>query len=40
MAAYVIYECEVLDPERYEDYKRKAAVCIAAAGGRYIVARR
>jgi uncharacterized protein (DUF1330 family) len=37
VAAYVIYECEVLDPERYEDYKTKAAACIAAAGGRYIV---
>lgn len=37
MAAYVIYEGEVLDPERYEDYKPKAAASIVAAGGRYLV---
>ncbi len=37
MAAYVIYLGEVLDPERYEEYKPKAAASIAAAGGRYIV---
>ena len=37
MTAYVIYQGEVLDPERYDEYKTKAAVSIAAAGGRYIV---
>jgi uncharacterized protein (DUF1330 family) len=37
VAAYVIYQGEVLDPERYEAYKVKAAASIAAAGGRYIV---
>ena len=37
MTAYVIYQCEVLDPERYEEYKTKAAASIQAAGGRYIV---
>ena len=37
VAAYVIYEGEVLDPERYEDYKPKAAASIVAAGGRYLV---
>jgi uncharacterized protein (DUF1330 family) len=37
VAAYVIYQGEVLDPERYDDYKTKAAASIAAAGGRYIV---
>ena len=37
MAAYVIYQGEVLDPERYEEYKVLAADSIAAAGGRYIV---
>ena len=37
MAAYVIYQCEVLDAERYEAYKPKAAASIEAAGGRYIV---
>jgi len=37
MSAYVIYEGEVLDPERYEDYKPKAAASIVAAGGKYLV---
>jgi uncharacterized protein (DUF1330 family) len=37
MAAYVIYQGEVLDPERYEAYKPLAAASIAAAGGRYVV---
>lgn len=37
MAAYVIYQGEVTDPERYEVYKTAAAASIAAAGGRYVV---
>ena len=37
MAAYVIYQGEVLDPERYETYKAAAAPSIDAAGGRYLV---
>lgn len=37
MAAYVIYQGEVLDPQRYDEYKAKAAECILAAGGKYIV---
>ncbi len=37
MTAYVIYQGEVLDPERYEAYKAKAAASIESAGGRYIV---
>jgi uncharacterized protein (DUF1330 family) len=37
MAAYAIYQGEVLDLERYEVYKRAAAESIRAAGGRYIV---
>ena len=37
MAAYVIYEGQVLDSERYEEYKVMAAESIKAAGGRYIV---
>ena len=37
MAVYVIYQGEVLDPERYEEYKLKAAASIASAGGRYVV---
>ena len=37
MAAYVIYQGEVTDPDRYEQYKVAAAASIAAAGGRYVV---
>jgi len=37
MAAYVIYQGEVLDPARYEEYKSKGAASILAAGGKYIV---
>jgi uncharacterized protein (DUF1330 family) len=37
MAAYVIYQGEVTDPEQYERYKTRAAASIEAAGGRYIV---
>jgi uncharacterized protein (DUF1330 family) len=37
MTAYVIYQGEVLDPERYDEYKTKAAACIIAAGGKYVV---
>ena len=37
MAAFVIYQGKVLDPEQYEKYKVRAAESIAAAGGRYVV---
>ena len=37
MAAYVVYQAEVTDPQRYEEYKPRAAASIAAAGGRYLV---
>ena len=37
MPAYVIYQGEVTDPDRYEEYKVVAAAAIAAAGGRYVV---
>ena len=37
MAAYVMYQAEVLDGERYEKYKPLAAESIRQAGGRYIV---
>jgi uncharacterized protein (DUF1330 family) len=37
VAAYVIYQCDVLDAGRYEDYKVLAADSIATAGGRYLV---
>lgn len=36
MPAYVIYQGEVLDPRRYEEYKPLAAASIIAAGGRYL----
>lgn len=36
MAAYVIYQATVNDPERYEEYKQAAAASVAAAGGRYL----
>jgi uncharacterized protein (DUF1330 family) len=37
MAAYVIYQGVVTDPEQYDRYKARAAETIAAAGGRYVV---
>jgi uncharacterized protein (DUF1330 family) len=37
VTAYVIYQGEVTDPERYEVYKSAAQKSIAAAGGRYLV---
>ena len=37
MAAYVIYQAEVLDPVQYEKYKAKTPESIAASGGRFIV---
>jgi uncharacterized protein (DUF1330 family) len=37
MVAYVIYQGEVLDPVRYDEYKTKGAASIFAAGGKYIV---
>jgi uncharacterized protein (DUF1330 family) len=36
MAAYVIVETEITDPERYERYRAAAAAAVAAAGGRYL----
>lgn len=37
MPSYVIYQAEVTDPVRYEEYRHKAAESILAAGGRYVV---
>jgi uncharacterized protein (DUF1330 family) len=37
MPAYVLFQGEVTDPERYEQYKLLAQRSIAAAGGRYLV---
>jgi uncharacterized protein (DUF1330 family) len=36
MPAYVIYQGEVTDPARYDQYKPAAAASIEAAGGRYL----
>jgi uncharacterized protein (DUF1330 family) len=37
MAAYVIYQGEVTDPEQYEAYKQRSGPWLAAAGGRFVV---
>jgi uncharacterized protein (DUF1330 family) len=37
VTAYVIYQGEVSDPDRYEQYKPMAAASIEAAGARYVV---
>ena len=37
MSAYVVVEIEVLDQDRYEEYKQLAPPAIAAYGGRYLV---
>ena len=36
MAAYVIAEIEVTDPDRYEQYKRLSGKALTACGGRFI----
>lgn len=36
MAAYVLVDCEVTDPVRYETYKRLAQDAVARHGGRYL----
>jgi uncharacterized protein (DUF1330 family) len=37
MPAYAIFDITVLDPVRYEDYKKLAPPAIAAYGGKYLV---
>lgn len=37
MPAYIVVEIEVLDAERYEDYKRMVAPSLAAYDGRFLV---
>jgi uncharacterized protein (DUF1330 family) len=37
MAAYVMFQVEVHDPARYEEYKLLAQQAIADAGGRYLI---
>lgn len=36
MAAYIVVDCEVTDPAKYEDYKKLAPEAIAKHGGRYL----
>jgi len=36
MSAYVVVDIEVIDPVRYEDYKRLAQAAVTACGGRYV----
>lgn len=36
MAAYLVVDCEVMDPARYENYKKLAPPAIAKYGGRYL----
>ena len=37
MAAYVIGEVEIHDPQRYQEYAREVPATIARYGGRYLV---
>lgn len=37
MAAYVIAEIDITDPQAYEEYRNKVPGVIAKYGGRYIV---
>jgi len=36
MPAYILVDCEVTDPTRYEKYKKLAPPAIAKYGGRYL----
>ena len=36
MAAYVIYDVEIRDPQRYQEYTVKVKPAVEAAGGRYL----
>ena len=36
MSAYVVVDCEVTDPVRYDQYKQAAPPAIARYGGRYL----
>ncbi len=37
MAAYVIYQAEVLDAEQYARYREKSTPAVAAGGGEFLV---
>ena len=36
MPAYIVVNCEVTDPVKYEQYKAMASAAIARHGGRYL----
>jgi uncharacterized protein (DUF1330 family) len=36
MAAYVLVDCKVTDPARYDTYKKLAEVAVTRHGGRYL----
>ena len=36
MSAYVVVDCEVTDPVRYDQYKEAAPLAITRYGGRYL----
>lgn len=36
MAAYVIADIEIIDPNAYEEYRQKVPATIAKYGGRYV----
>ena len=36
MSAYIVVDCEVMNPAQYENYKKLAPAAIAAHGGRYL----
>ncbi len=37
MAAYVVVEVDVKDPERYADYRTMVPASLAAYGGKYLI---
>lgn len=37
MPAYILVEVEVLDPEKYEDYKKMVPASLAKYGGKFLV---
>jgi uncharacterized protein (DUF1330 family) len=37
MAAYVIYQAEVTDPEQYARYREKSTPSVVNAGGEFLV---
>ena len=37
MAAYVIVETDITDPEQYEQYKAASPGAVASGGGRFVV---